>query len=316
VSVAVSQTSYPDNPVKITQNSSGKSLQQKTGWQTIAPFKFNFGCYLQFSNGIGPTPCGDGAVLVFYGFGDGLKSWLKLPDLGFQNPKGSGFEAYGWRTGVSGQPFTFQVDTSQLPQGTTIWRTQLEFKALSCPPTFRCPLSVPYLVTFNIVIASPPSAKAALVRGPAGRAYFEVGDNSHRDVFVVAIDKPSDMQHARSILKGQGGNQTKVMGVVVKRKAAYNDRWPFHLDPKSVSFFEQAIEECDATIRYVSDHLADVGSDFLPDYRWCPWTSYVIREVDPRATTLGRHITDEAHAAKSDLQTDLQRERVISSSLR
>jgi hypothetical protein len=136
-------------------------LQQNTGWQTIA-FNYNPSCYLQNSIGIVSSSCGAGDILVFYGYGSGLKSWLKLPDLGFQYPAGSGFEAYGWET-VPYAPFTFQVDTSQLPQGTTIWLTALRFDAISCSDLYSCPESVGDYVTFNIVIGPPPPPTATIV---------------------------------------------------------------------------------------------------------------------------------------------------------
>lgn len=59
-------------------------------------------------------------------------------------------------------------------------------------------------------------------------------------------------------------------------------RWSSHLRPESISFFDQAIEVCDATIPYVEDHLDEAGGAFLPGNYWCLWTSRLVRELPTR----------------------------------
>ena len=54
-----------------------------------------------------------------------------------------------------------------------------------------------------------------------------------------------------------------------------------HLDPATVAFAENAIEVCDATIRYVEEHLDEVGDALLPGGVWCPWGSRLLEEVSP-----------------------------------
>jgi hypothetical protein len=70
-----------------------------------------------------------------------------------------------------------------------------------------------------------------------------------------------------------------IMGTVVKRSTRWNSPWSFHLAPKSIQFFEVAIEVCDASIQYVEDHLDEVGGAFLPGSVWCPWGSRLIAEI-------------------------------------
>lgn len=89
--------------------------------------------------------------------------------------------------------------------------------------------------------------------------------------------------HARRILSGAEKQKVHVSGVVVKTSAPYNSDWNFHLSPESIAFFELAVEVCDASIKYVAEHLEEVGNAFLPDGRWCPWGSRLVRELPMRS---------------------------------
>jgi hypothetical protein len=40
-----------------------------------------------------------------------------------------------------------------------------------------------------------------------------------------------------------------------------------------------AVEVCDASIQYVEGNLDAAGGAFLPDLRWCPWSSHLVREI-------------------------------------
>jgi len=40
-----------------------------------------------------------------------------------------------------------------------------------------------------------------------------------------------------------------------------------------------AIEDCDASVTHVDDHLDETCRAFLPGGFWCPWSSRLIREV-------------------------------------
>ena len=74
-------------------------------------------------------------------------------------------------------------------------------------------------------------------------------------------------------------NPHHVMGILVKKEARFNPGWGYHLKPRTVEFFEVATEVCDATPQYVEDHLDEACGAFLPDCRWCPWSSKVLAEV-------------------------------------
>lgn len=69
------------------------------------------------------------------------------------------------------------------------------------------------------------------------------------------------------------------MGRIQKRPQPYNPDWDYHLDPNTITFFNMAIEVCDANMQYVEDHLDEACGAFLPGCFWCPWDSRVVREI-------------------------------------
>ena len=113
------------------------------------------------------------------------------------------------------------------------------------------------------------------------RAYFVFRDVD-RNEFVIMLKDPAQIRHARALLTGRTTERPHVSGIIVKKRAPYNPRWRYHLAPDSIEFFDFAIEVCDATILYVQQHLSEVGGEFLPGNRWCPWSSELVREIHRR----------------------------------
>ena len=113
----------------------------------------------------------------------------------------------------------------------------------------------------------------------SGAAHFVFDYPPAPDRFVVQLTDPARIQEARDILSGKQTDRTHVTGIIKKAPAPYNPGWSFHYDPASISFFDAAIEVCDAAIQYVEDHLDDVGGVFLPGNRWCPWGSRLLKEI-------------------------------------
>ena len=111
-------------------------------------------------------------------------------------------------------------------------------------------------------------------------AYFALWDGikNHAE-FVVCLMNRGKIEHARRILNGKEIRKRHVMGVIIKSVARYNRSWSFHLAPESIDFFEVAMEVCDANVAYVEENITEVGGSFLPDYRWCPWSSTLVREI-------------------------------------
>jgi hypothetical protein len=109
--------------------------------------------------------------------------------------------------------------------------------------------------------------------------YFEVtdGTTNTKNKFIIRLEDTVKIQQARNII-ALNNKVLSVMGTIVKEPISWNPAWSYHLLPSSISFFETATEVCDANAQYVEDILND--EDFLPQNRWCPWASYLIREVE------------------------------------
>lgn len=110
--------------------------------------------------------------------------------------------------------------------------------------------------------------------------------------FVFKLLDQDRIGEARSILAGRNGGRRSVMGTIVKRRAPYNPQWSFHLEPSTISFFENAVEVCDANMTYIEEHLEEIGGSALPRSHWCPWQSILTEEltsqIDPATETPAR----------------------------
>ncbi|NMC61970.1 MAG: calmodulin [SAR324 cluster bacterium] len=104
-----------------------------------------------------------------------------------------------------------------------------------------------------------------------------MGFRGQRDTHIIKLRDHNKIEEARALLRSK--SSAGVMGEILKSRASYNPRWSYHLKPSSIKFFELAIEVCDASPKYIEKHLNKVGSDFLPGKIWCPWSSYVRKEI-------------------------------------
>ncbi|GAM21593.1 hypothetical protein SAMD00019534_047680 [Acytostelium subglobosum LB1] len=111
----------------------------------------------------------------------------------------------------------------------------------------------------------------------ARNAYFVFSDGT--DEFTIKLTDPAKIAHARGLISGAVTDAPHINGIIVKQPAWYNPFWSFYLDSNTISFFDAAMEVCDAGINYTEEHLAEVGGALLPGNRWCPWHSRVVREV-------------------------------------
>ncbi|MGQ0811008.1 MAG: BP74-related protein [Nitrospiraceae bacterium] len=97
------------------------------------------------------------------------------------------------------------------------------------------------------------------------------------DTFIVKLIDVEKIKEAREIL--QKKYQKHVVGTIVKSPQPYNKPWRYHLAPNSIEFVLVTDQACDGAIRYVEDRLNAVGVSILPEQRWCPSTSRLVREV-------------------------------------
>jgi hypothetical protein len=107
--------------------------------------------------------------------------------------------------------------------------------------------------------------------------YFLITTQPHERGFVVGISDPATIAQARKLI--HEGQSRIVTGIIATNQAPYNVPWGFHYLPNTVRLADMTTEVCDATATYVQAHLKDVGKDFLPDNRWCPWHTRLVREV-------------------------------------
>jgi hypothetical protein len=129
------------------------------------------------------------------------------------------------------------------------------------------------LATTGVVVAAPVAAQADVLP-----SYFEVTDYSGR-AFVIKLTDERKIQHARAVLAGTETEEVHVMGRLRKTGAEFNPGWDFYIDPDTITFFQMAIEVCDASFGYVNDHLDEAGGAFLPGLYYCPWSSRLVREL-------------------------------------
>jgi len=110
-------------------------------------------------------------------------------------------------------------------------------------------------------------------------AYFTFEIPPSSEQFTIMLTDSAKIQEARDILSRKETDKTHVIGRIIKRPANYNSKWSYQLDPASISFFNFAIEVCDASTEYTEDHLDEAGGAFLPGAYWCPWNSRLVKEV-------------------------------------
>jgi photosystem II stability/assembly factor-like uncharacterized protein len=108
-------------------------------------------------------------------------------------------------------------------------------------------------------------------------AYFTFDVPPFPQTFTFKLNDPGKIAQARSLL----GQQKIVSGVIVKSPASFNQPWHFQLAPSSINFVDLSVEVCDANIQDVEAHLSEVGGQYLPGNRWCPWSARLLREEHP-----------------------------------
>ncbi|ACU75769.1 hypothetical protein Caci_6936 [Catenulispora acidiphila DSM 44928] len=144
--------------------------------------------------------------------------------------------------------------------------------------TLKAAIGALAAVAMIALTAVPASAASASRAKDSDAAYFVMTDVTHEQ-FVVRLDDPTEIEHARDLLSGRTTDRPHVIGRITSRTAPYNPRWSYHLTPSTVHFFDFAIEVCDATIPYVEEHLDEAGGAFLPGYVWCDWSSRLVKEI-------------------------------------
>jgi len=143
---------------------------------------------------------------------------------------------------------------------------------------FKAAIGALASVAMIALTSAPAYAVSTAHAKDSAPAYFVMTDYT-RNEFVVKLDKPADIEHARELLSGETTDRPHILGRIKHSTASYNPRWSYHLTPETIGFFDVAIEVCDATIPYVEDYLDEAGGAFLPGNVWCDWSSRLVREI-------------------------------------
>lgn len=190
--------------------------------------------------------------------------------------------------------------SGKLNQGHRRWAPWLSVLALMATTAMLLVLN-PVLVSRSNVSTQQKKA----VELSSGEAYFQFDYPPNPETFIFVLTDPDKIQEARDILNGKRPSR-HIMGTIVKVPADYNPPWSYYLDPPSITFFDFAIEVCDAAIQQVELHLNEACGSFLPGCVWCPWGSRLIAEVRVSATpsaTPARTTTPTATAWPSQTPT-------------
>jgi len=107
---------------------------------------------------------------------------------------------------------------------------------------------------------------------------FEMSDG--KDTFVLKIDDPETILQARKILNKTERTFRHISGKIIPAPAEKydNGKWHFRIDPQTVFFFDEGKPECNASIADVEEAVV-AEKELLPDNRWCPFGSYLVREI-------------------------------------
>ncbi|EAL72748.1 hypothetical protein DDB_G0270796 [Dictyostelium discoideum AX4] len=96
------------------------------------------------------------------------------------------------------------------------------------------------LLTFSLLVQSET-------------AYFGLKTHGYQNEFIFKLTDSGKIKKARDILSGEETDEVHVMGRIKKTNEDYNPHFSFIIDPDTVTFFEMAIEVCDAPTDYVQD---------------------------------------------------------------
>jgi hypothetical protein len=108
-------------------------------------------------------------------------------------------------------------------------------------------------------------------------AFFEFGDKTQPQTFVLKLSDPARIAEARSLV---GGRSLWSGGIVIKERIYYNRAWRYHLAPGSIGFADITLEECQTAAIAVENGLEEVGGSFLTQNVMCI-SGQVLRELPP-----------------------------------
>ena len=116
---------------------------------------------------------------------------------------------------------------------------------------------------------------------PSARFYeFTHQDKQNDYRFVAKTSDPEVIDRIEEELtKPFEERRLHINGDIARGQKHYNSRWSWHFVPGQWSMVELSVEVCDGRPQMVEEDL-DYWIDQVGYF--CPWSSRVLREVDPR----------------------------------
>jgi hypothetical protein len=117
-------------------------------------------------------------------------------------------------------------------------------------------------------------AASLAVPGAMGSGrFFTLGFDGSDQTFVIRVREHRAIRELRADLE-KPRSERRIVSGIVRRGRPYNEAWSFTMGPYTIVLGEAFIEVCDASPDYVESHRRDWRGQ-----RWCPWSSYVEREI-------------------------------------
>lgn len=114
---------------------------------------------------------------------------------------------------------------------------------------------------------------------PAEARIFEFGHRGSDYTFRAWTSDSAVIVHveAQLALAEEERNQ-HINGEILAQSEAcnLNPDWSWYFNPEDWDLADLSIEVCDGNPQYVEDNL----QDYLDIDRYCPWSSYVLREIN------------------------------------
>lgn len=122
------------------------------------------------------------------------------------------------------------------------------------------------------------TCEAIKAREKAGTRYFEFKDEVNGDAFIAWTSNQQVIdQVLAELAKPENERLMHINGGIAKLpdNCKLNQNWSWYFLPDDWALAELSIEVCDGTPQYVEEHL----DDYLHIERYCPWSSFVLREI-------------------------------------
>ncbi|PHN04628.1 BP74-related protein [Flavilitoribacter nigricans] len=113
---------------------------------------------------------------------------------------------------------------------------------------------------------------------PADARFFEFAHQGSDYTFIAWTRDSTVLSHVEAQLALPEAERVQhINGQILEQPEGcdLNTGWSWYFNPEDWDLADLSIELCDGNPQYVEDHL----EDYLDIDRYCPWSSYVSREI-------------------------------------